>query len=88
MKINNYDTELKELLTCPLCGGNPVAYLQGNKYSKNRIFDRILTELMAKQSVLDALRKTIKRQEKEMAKMKRELETTISTEPVIIPNLV
>jgi len=36
MKINNYDTELQELLDCPFCGGRPIAYLQGNEYSKKR----------------------------------------------------
>jgi len=30
MKINNYDTELDELLDCPFCGGRPVASLMGN----------------------------------------------------------
>jgi transcription elongation factor Elf1 len=32
MKINNYDTELDELLDCPFCGGRPVAHLIGNEY--------------------------------------------------------
>ena len=36
MKINNYDTELSELLDCPFCGTKPIAYLQGNEYTKKR----------------------------------------------------
>ena len=34
MKIHNYDTTLPELSKCPFCGGKPVAYLLGNKYTK------------------------------------------------------
>lgn len=36
IKINNYDTELVELLDCPFCGGRPVAYLQGNEHTRKR----------------------------------------------------
>jgi len=36
MKIHNYDTELPELLPCPFCGGEPVAYLKANQQSKKR----------------------------------------------------
>lgn len=36
MKIQNYDTKLEELLNCPFCGGEPVAYLQGNEFAKKR----------------------------------------------------
>lgn len=32
MKINNYDTELDELLNCPFCGSKPTAHLTGNEY--------------------------------------------------------
>ena len=34
MRINNYDTELEELLDCPFCGSRPVAYLTGTEFSK------------------------------------------------------
>lgn len=37
MKINNYDTELTELLPCPFCGGKPIAHLQGNAISKKKL---------------------------------------------------
>ena len=36
MKINNYDTELEELLDCPFCGARPIAYLQGNEHTKKK----------------------------------------------------
>lgn len=31
MKIQNYNTELDELLDCPFCGGRPIAYFKGNE---------------------------------------------------------
>lgn len=36
MKIHNYDTELEELLDCPFCGKRPIAYLQGNEFTRKR----------------------------------------------------
>ena len=36
MRIDNYDTRLPELLSCPFCGEEPIAYLQGNEHTKKR----------------------------------------------------
>jgi hypothetical protein len=32
MKIHNYDIKLPELLNCPFCGAEPIAFLKGNKF--------------------------------------------------------
>lgn len=32
MRINNYDTQLDELLDCPFCGERPVSFLRGNQH--------------------------------------------------------